>query len=331
MSTLLDFAETTSKDVNGVRIHFGTAGPEDGLVVLLIHGYPEMSIAWRKTIPALVAQGYRLIMPDLRGAGGSARPGQGYDKKTLAADLAGLLDHLGIREPVNVVGHDIGAMVAYAFARQFPQRTASLAILASPVPGTDIFEQASRDGTKVWHYYFHQAPDIPEALTHGRERLYLERYYHDMAVNAFAIDNEAFETYIRFYSQPGGMRAGFEYYRAFPQDILDNRQWHAEQGALAMPVLALAGESSRYASLLGPMMEEVASDVSFAAIPGAGHWLPEENPAAVTDALTAFINRAGGARGRDPGSRRSHGAAPAIATQRHGGDDRERPSSRPLR
>lgn len=291
MLTPLQFADTTSTDVNGVRIHFGTAGPEDGPVLLLIHGYPEMSIAWRKTISSLVAAGFRLVVPDLRGAGGSARPAGGYDKKTLSADLAGLLDHLGIEEPINVVGHDIGAMVAYAFARQFPARTKKLAILASPVPGTDIFEQASRDGSKVWHYYFHQAADIPEALTQGREARYLERYYHDMAVDAYAIENDAFDTYVRFYSQPGGMRAGFEYYRAFPADALDNRRWHAEQGPLTIPVLALAGASSRYAKLLGPMMEEVASDVTAVAIPGAGHWLPEENPKAVVDALLAFLKR----------------------------------------
>lgn len=286
--SLLDFATPGAADVDGVRIHFCTAGPADGPVMLLIHGYPEMSIAWRKTVAPLVARGFRLVIPDLRGAGGSARPLTGYDKSTLAGDLAGVLDALGIQRPLTVVGHDIGAMVAYAFARRFPERTQRLAILASPVPGTDTFDQASRDGAKVWHYHFHQAPDLPEALTSGRERVYLERYYHDLAVDPYAIDAEAFEAYIRFYSQPGGMRAGFEYYRAFAKDAEDNRRWHAEQGPLTMPVLTLAGSSSRYAKLLGPMMEEVATDVSFVAVPGAGHWLPEENPNAVAKALIAF-------------------------------------------
>jgi pimeloyl-ACP methyl ester carboxylesterase len=284
----LGFAKATSTDVEGIRIHFCTAGPDDGPVLLLIHGYPQMSIAWRKIVPPLVARGFRLVIPDLRGAGGSARPLSGYDKATLAADLAGVLDSIGIDQPVTVVGHDIGAMVAYAFARRFPLRTARLSILASPIPGTDIFEQASRDGTKVWHYHFHQAPDLPEALTQGREALYLERYYHDMAVDPFAIDADAFETYVRFYSQPGGMRAGFEFYRSFARDADDNRRWHAEQGPLPMPVLALAGSGSRYAKLLGPMMHEVATDVSVVGIPGAGHWLAEENPDAVVKALIEF-------------------------------------------
>lgn len=290
----LDFAVSSSVEMADVRIHFCTAGPDDGPVLLLIHGYPEMSIAWRKMIAPLTAQGYRLVMPDLRGAGGSTRTLTGYDKGTLAEDLAGVLDSLHIDHPVSVVGHDIGAMVAYAFARRFPERTERLAILASPVPGTDVFDQASSDGTKVWHYHFHQAPDIPEALTQGREALYLERYYHDMAADPYAIAADAFSTYVRFYSQPGGMRAGFEYYRAFARDAEDNRRWHAEQGPLRIPVLTLAGANSRYARLLKPMMDEVAVDVSAVPIPGAGHWLPEENPHAVAEALVAFIDHGPG-------------------------------------
>ncbi|UYY58061.1 alpha/beta fold hydrolase [Sphingomonas sp. S2-65] len=281
---------TSAAYVDGVRIHFSTAGEQGSPVLLLIHGYPEMGIAWRKTVEPLLAAGFRLVMPDLRGAGGSARPPAGYDKLTLAGDLAGMLDQLGVTGPVTVVGHDIGAMVAYAFARRFPERTSRLAILDSVIPGTRMFDEVSRDGTKVWHFHFHQAPDLPEALTQGREALYLERYYHDMAFDASAIDYEAFQSYVRNFSQPGGMRAGFELYRSFAKDVSDNRRLQAEQGALRMPVLALAGAGGRYADRIGPMMEEVAADVSVGVIPGAGHWLAEENPQAVADALTAFAN-----------------------------------------
>jgi pimeloyl-ACP methyl ester carboxylesterase len=281
---------SSAVDVDGVRIHFCTAGNDDSPVLLLIHGYPEMAIAWRKTVAPLLAAGFRLVMPDLRGAGGSARPQGGYDKRALAADLAGVLDSLGIETPVTVVGHDIGAMVAYAFARRFPERTARLAILDSLIPGTRMFDEASRDGTKVWHFHFHQAPDLPEALTQGREALYLERYYHDMAFDAAAIDHDTFQTYVRHFAQPGGMRAGFELYRSFAQDIADNRRLQAEQGPLTMPVLALAGAGGRYADRIGPMMEEVATNVSVGVIPGAGHWLAEENPYAVAEALTEFAN-----------------------------------------
>lgn len=278
----------SAADVDGVRIHFSTAGREDAPVLLLIHGYPEMSIAWRKTVAPLVARGFRLVLPDLRGAGGSARPPAGYDKAALAGDMAAVLDQLGIGGAVTVVGHDIGAMVAYAFARRFPERTARLAILDSVIPGTDTFAQASLDGSRVWHFHFHQAPDLPEALTQGREALYLERYYHDMAFDPYAIEGDAFATYVRFFSQPGAMRAGFELYRSFGTDTADNRRWQDEQGRLRMPVLALAGAGGRYATRIGPMMEEVADDVSVRVIPQAGHWLAEENPQAVVEALAAF-------------------------------------------
>jgi pimeloyl-ACP methyl ester carboxylesterase len=284
-------ARTASTDVDGVRIHYCTAGPVDGPVMLLVHGYPEMSIAWRRTTLPLASAGFRLIMPDLRGAGGSARPLGGYDKRTLAADLAGVLDAEDIVSPVTIAGHDIGAMVAYAFARRYPERTARLAILDSVIPGTAMFDEVSRDGAKVWHFHFHQAPDLPEALTHGREALYLERYYHDMAFDPYAIDAETFAFYVRHFQQPGAMRAGFEYYRSFSQDVSDNRQALAEHGRLRMPVLALAGAGGRYAERIGPMMEEVADNVSVGVIPRAGHWLAEENPEAVADALTAFVSQ----------------------------------------
>lgn len=281
----------SSANVGGVRIHFRLAGPEDGPVLLLIHGYPEMGITWRKVVAPLTAAGFRLVMPDLRGAGGSARPLTGYDKSTLAADLAGVLDNLGIQAPAAVIGHDIGAMVAFAFARRFPERTPRLAILDSVIPGTEMFDEVSRDGTKVWHFHFHQAPDLPEALTQGREAIYLERYYHDMAFNPSAIEAEAFEFYVRHFSQPGGMRAGFELYRSFAQDIADNRAWQKEQGPLKMPLLALAGAGGRYATRIGPMLEEMAQSVSVTVVPNAGHWLAEENPEAVADALSAFASQ----------------------------------------
>ncbi len=278
-------------DIKGARIHFLTAGPPDGPALLLIHGYPEMAIAWRKVVAPLTAAGFRLVMPDLRGAGGSSRPPSGYDKATLAGDMAGVLDGLGIDAPAAVVGHDIGAMVAYAFARRFPGRTPRLAILDSVIPGTAMFDEVSRDGSRVWHFHFHQAPDLPEALTQGREALYLERYYHDMTFDASAIEAETFAHYVRHFSQPGGMRAGFELYRSFARDAADNRGWQEAQGRLSMPVLALAGAGGRYADRIGPMLDEVARDVSVTVIPEAGHWLAEENPEDVAQALSSFASQ----------------------------------------
>jgi pimeloyl-ACP methyl ester carboxylesterase len=283
-------AASSAVDVDGTRIHYFDAGPRDGPVMLLIHGYPQMAIAWRRVVGALTTSGYRLVMPDLRGAGGSARPQGGYDKWTLAGDLAGVLDAMNITRPVAVVGHDIGAMVAYAFARRFPERTSRLAILDSVIPGTSTFDEVAREGARVWHFHFHQAPDLPEALTLGREAIYLERYYHDMAFDAYAIDAEAFAFYVRHFAQPGGMRAGFELYRSFASDAGYNRDALRIQGRLTLPVLALAGAGGRYADRIGPMMREVAESVAVGVIPHAGHWLAEENPQAVATALQNFAH-----------------------------------------
>lgn len=275
---------------DGVRIRYGVWG-EGPATMLLIHGYPETAIAWRKMVEPLVAAGFRVVAPDIRGAGGSARPATGYDKWTMAADCAAVLDDLGIDEPVCVVGHDIGMMIAYAFARRFPRRASHLAALDAPLPGTAAFDQVSLDDTRVWHFHFHQAPDVPEALTHGREGYYLERFWHQLAYDAGAIDVVAKASYVADFSGPGGMRAGFELYRAFTQDAADNRAAMERDGRLSLPVLAVAGEASGFAGIMEPMMREVATDVTKVLISRAGHWIAEENPAALADALVRFARR----------------------------------------
>lgn len=283
-------AEIVSRSVRidgTLRIHYRLAG-DSGPVMLLIHGYPETSLAWRRTIAPLTAAGLRLVMPDLRGAGGSSRALGSYDKRTLASDIASVLDDAGVDEPVNVVGHDIGSMVAYAFARRFPQRTARLAILDAPLPGTPAIEDVWREGKRAWHFHFHQAIDMPEALTAGREALYLDRFYRDFAHSPDAIDADTRAAYLRDFSQPGAMRAGFDLYRSFTQDADDNRAALARDGRLKMPVLAVAGECGSYAGIVGPMMRELAERVTEVTIANAGHWLAEENPLALCEALIAF-------------------------------------------
>ncbi|PDT82215.1 alpha/beta hydrolase [Sinorhizobium sp. BJ1] len=271
----------------GVRIRYGVAG-DGAATMLLIHGYPETAIAWRKLVGPLTAAGFRVVTPDVRGAGGSSRPLDGYDKLTLAADCAAVLDDADIEGPVIVVGHDIGLMIAYAFARRFPKRTSHLAALDAPLPGTDAFDKASLDDSRVWHFHFHQARDIPEALTAGRESYYLDRFWHDLAYDAGAIDAATKASYVADFSGPGGMRAGFELYRAFSRDREENRAALARDGKLTMPVLAIAGEASAFAAIIEPMMREVAETVTKAIIPQAGHWIAEENPGALANALIGF-------------------------------------------
>lgn len=277
----------SSEVETGIRIRFAIAGSGPA-TALLIHGYPETALAWRKVVRPLVEAGYRVIAPDLRGAGGSARPIHGYDKATLADDCLQILNSLDIREPILVVGHDIGLMVAYAFARRHGKRTRGLVAIDAPLPGTAAFDKVSLDDTRVWHFHFHQAQDIPEALTSGREALYLERFWHDLAYDAGAIETDVKAEYLASFTGPGGMRAGFELYRAFNTDAETNRYELAHEGRLKIPVLAISGESSAFAPIMKDMMKEVAEQVLFEVIPRSGHWIAEENPTDLVKALITF-------------------------------------------
>lgn len=287
-SSEMNSMQWASVDVgNGVRLRYavGGTGPKN---ILLIHGYPETAIAWRRIVGPLMESGYRVIAPDFRGAGGSTRPADGYDKAQMARDCFAVLQDAEIKAPTFVVGHDIGMMVAYAFARQFPGSTKALAVLDAPLPGTEVFDHVLLDDKRVWHFHFHQAPDIPEALTAGKEAFYLERFWHDLAYDAGAIDLATKQRYLESFSGPGGMRAGFQLYRAFAQDAAFNRTQLAEHGKTAVPVLAVAGESSAFAPVMERMMKEVAKSVKFVCLARAGHWLAEENPAGLVEALLNF-------------------------------------------
>lgn len=284
-----DMVWRTIRSSDGAHLRYGVAGEGDR-TMMLIHGYPATSISWRKVVGPLVDAGFRVVTPDVRGAGGSSRPMAGYDKLTLAADCAAVLDDAGIHGPVTVVGHDIGLMVAYAFARRFPERAERLVVMDAPLPGTAVFDELWR-GDLLWHFHFHQAPDIPEALTAGRERYYLEQFWRYFTYQPAAIDEATKASYVADYSAPGGMRAGFELYRAFGRDADDNRQALKQFGKLTIPVLAMAGEATVLTAVIEPMMKEVAEDVSLVVVPEAGHWIAEENPGAVVDALVHFVKR----------------------------------------
>lgn len=275
----------------GVRLHFGVAG-EGERTVVLVHGYPETAYEWRRVTPRLVRAGLRVVVPDYRGAGGSSKPQGGYDKHTMAGDLHALLyGHLGLTEPVTMVGHDIGMMVAYAFARRFPDETERLVVMEAPLPGTDAYEAALGDTDRLWHFQFHRAPDVPELLTAGREQLYLERFYQDFAYDTDAIGPDAVGRYVRAFSRPGGMRAGFELYRAFPEDDAHNRAQVEQDGKLRLPVLALAGVTSAFAPFTETMMREVAKDVTFRTVERSNHWIPEENAEGLVREILGFIGQ----------------------------------------
>jgi pimeloyl-ACP methyl ester carboxylesterase len=275
----------------GLRLHYATAGGGPRTVVLL-HGFPQTWWEWRRVIPGLVAAGFRVVAPDYRGAGHSWRPAGGYDKQTMARDIHTLVRaHLGIEDPVSVVGHDIGLMVAWAYARTFPGEVSHLALVDAPLPGTAVFDRLRGD-PRVWHFAFHGARDVAEMLVSGRERQYLQAFFDARTADPCAIGEADLDRYASAYAAPGAMRAGFELYRAFDQDAADNREALRRDGRLLVPVLAVGGTTSTTGPLMGEMMREVADDVTDVRIPGSAHWIPEENPRALLDTLLAFLQKA---------------------------------------
>jgi pimeloyl-ACP methyl ester carboxylesterase len=268
-------------DVNGVRLHYRIAG--QGSPVVLLHGYAQTGHMWLPLVPSL-AQRHTVIVPDLRGAGDSSKPASGYDKKTLAVDIHGLADSLGF-DRVSIVGHDIGLMVAYAYAAQFPQATARAVLMDAFLPGIGNWKDVwlLRD---LWHFHFYG--EVPLALVQGRERIYFEHFWNDFAADPkHSVPEADRQIYAAAYAQPGGMRAGFEYFRSFERDAQDFAQLATVR--LAMPMLVLTGEKAS-GDFLIEQAKLVASDVRGVVIKGSGHWLMDEAPAAVMPAIIDFVN-----------------------------------------
>src|SRR5205809_7505985 len=274
------FTERFAK-VNGVRLRYLIGG--QGSAVVLLHGYAETGHMWHPIMPSLATR-HTVIVPDLRGAGGSAKPASGYDKKTIAVDIHELTRSLKF-DRVSIVGHDIGLMVAYAYAAQFPQTTERVILMDAFLPGIGDWKHVwlLRD---LWHFHFHG--EVPLALVKGRERIYLEHFWNDFAADLKHSVSEADrQLYAKAYAQPRGMRAGFEYFKSFERDAKD----FAELGAtpFSMPVLVLGGEKSGGEFLIA-QTKLVASNVQGKIISGSGHWLMDEAPQATVPALTTFLD-----------------------------------------
>jgi pimeloyl-ACP methyl ester carboxylesterase len=268
-------------EVNGVRLHYLIGGT--GSPVFLLHCYTQTGKMWRPLIQPLALH-HTVIVPDLRGAGESAKPESGYDKKNMALDIHELTSSLGFNR-VSIVGHDIGLMVAYAYAAQFPQNTERVVLMDAFLPGIGNWKDVwlMRD---LWHFHFYGK--VPLALVKGRERIYLEHFWNDFAADPkHSVPEEDRIIYAKAYAQPGGMRAGFEYFRNFERDAEDFAQLSATR--LPMPVLVLTGEKAS-GSFLITQAKMVATDVRGQVVPGAGHWLMEEAPEEVILAIVDFIN-----------------------------------------
>jgi pimeloyl-ACP methyl ester carboxylesterase len=276
-------------ELGEVRLHYVTAGT--GEPVVLLHGWPQTWFCWRKVIP-LLAQRHLVVAPDLRGLGDSSRPASGYDKRTMAEDVHQLLiEQLGI-DRFHLVGHDWGGVTAYSLAAHHPGSVAALAVIDVTIPGTDGTDISQ--GGRRWHHGFHRTPDLPEALVSGREEAYLGWFYRTFGDRPDAIADEEMREYLRTYTQAEALRAGFELYRALPQDIVDNAAV-AEDGPLPMPVLAVGGASGwGRGREVADSLRRRADRVEEVVIEETGHWIPEEQPEVLAACLMRFFDQAGG-------------------------------------
>jgi len=266
--------------VDGVKLHYLTAG--HGPTVILLHGYTQTSLMWRPLIPQL-AEKFTVIAPDLLGIGDSDIPKDGLDMKNAAIRIHALAKSLGV-EKARVVGHDIGLMVAYAYAAQFPAETEKLAVLDAFLPGVPGWELAY-NAPNFWHFRFHGP--TPEALVQGHEKIYFAYFWNDLAADkTHSLPVADRNAYVAAYSRPGRMRAGWAYFAAWPETAEDFAQLAATQ--LTMPVLSIAGEKAS-AAILGPQMKRVATNVTVIDLKDTGHWLMEERPKETMDALLKFL------------------------------------------
>jgi pimeloyl-ACP methyl ester carboxylesterase len=273
--------ESRFANVNGVRLHYLVAGA--GEPVILLHGYAETSHMWRPLITEL-AKTRTVIAPDLRGAGQSSTPAAGYTKAEMAQDIHALARKLGY-DRIRIVGHDIGLMVAYAYAAQYPSEVDRIALMDAFLPGVGNWRDVwlMRD---LWHFHFYGK--TPLALVHGRERIYFEHFWNDFAADPkHSIPERDRRFYTRAYARPGGMRAGFEYFRAFEKDAEDFARF--AQKPLTMPMLVLTGEKASGEFLI-QQGRLVASNVEGVVIRKSGHWLMEEAPDQVIPKLVKFLN-----------------------------------------
>ncbi|MCA8298017.1 alpha/beta hydrolase [Burkholderia sp. AU30198] len=279
-----------SLTVNGIKLHYLEAGTGNGTPIVLLAGYGETSHMWLPLMPKL-ATNHVVIAPDLPGAGASDIPAGGYDKKTMAQDIHALVQALGFRD-VEVVGHDIGLMVAYAYAAQYRDEARRLVLMDSFLPGVGNWQQYYYSPAK-WHFAFYG--ETPLKLVQGRERIYLDHFWNDFAANPDHSMSEADRAlYTSIYAQPGRMRAGFEWFHAFPQDIQDFQQF--AKTPLQMPVLVLIGQKAAGRFTID-QVRVTAANVQGEVIEGAGHWLMSEAPDRTMGALVTFLN-AGESRSR---------------------------------
>jgi pimeloyl-ACP methyl ester carboxylesterase len=275
--------ETQMVQTNGTNLYVRRGGR--GPAVVLLHGFGETGDMWAP-LAALLARDHTVIVPDLRGMGLSAHPDAGYTKKNQALDIAGVMDALKI-EHAALVTHDIGNMVGYALAVQFPMRISRWAVIDAPLPGIGNWDKILLS-PMLWHFNF-RGPDV-ERLVEGRERIYLDRFYNELSADPARIDEQTRRHYAELYAKPHAMHDAFEQFGAFAQDAADNKELLASRGKITMPVLALGGDKS-FGTGMADELHFVASDVTAGIVPASGHWIMEENPQETIRLVSGFVGR----------------------------------------
>ncbi|MER7667521.1 alpha/beta hydrolase [Kitasatospora sp. NPDC096128] len=272
----------------GTGLHYVTGG--HGPTLVLLHGYPQTWYEWHGIMPAL-AEHYTVIAPDLPGAGQSDAPPSGYDKKTMAAELHALLVSLGKDDDVRIVGHDIGTMVAYSYAAQYPATVEKLVLSEAPIPDLGIYQIPSltERGPGVWNFGFFNLTDgLPENMIRGREVGWTAGFIGGFEGVPGAVSQDDIRVFAHYLRDPAHLAASLAWFRVFPQDIRDNAQF--QRTPLPMPVLAI-GASGSLGSAEGEQMKAYASDVTGVTIPNSGHWIYEEHPEELTALLLDFLDR----------------------------------------
>jgi pimeloyl-ACP methyl ester carboxylesterase len=270
-------------ETNGTSLFVRVGG--QGPAVVLLHGFGDTGDMWAP-LAAVLVKDHTVVVPDLRGMGLSAHPNSGYTKKNQALDIAGVMDALKVKS-ADLVTHDIGNMVGYALAVQFPQRITRWAAIDAPLPGIGDWDNIVRSPL-LWHFNFH-GPD-EERLVKGRERIYLDRFYDELSADPLKIDTETRDHYAALYAKPHAMHDAFEQFAAFNQDAIDNKALLAQAGKITMPVLAIGAEKS-FGTGMADVLRFVAGNVSVGIVPGSGHWIMEENPQATIKIVTEFLIR----------------------------------------
>jgi pimeloyl-ACP methyl ester carboxylesterase len=259
--------------------------------ILLIHGFPETSYQFHHVIPLLSDAGYRVIAPDYRGAGLSSKPLTGYTKTQMAEDLHILVqDYLGIKDKVHIVGHDIGGMIAYAYASRYADDVASVIWGECPLPGTSSYEEVKATPA-LFHFVFHQIRDLPEALIAGKEREYITHFYNKLAYNSDGITKEDVDVYTLAFSQPGAIRCGLEVYRSFELDAEENRKRLKDNGKVKVPSLLMMGAKSGLGEHAETMAKETHEGAEVLQVEASGHWIAEGNPEGFVKGVLYFVKK----------------------------------------